>query len=98
MLEYFEHAATASIFLRDLVAHWYVWWPVGIVIFVIMVRCCRDEFCDAFSGTVAGAVMGSVLGFIWPGIVVTAPFWLPILLVMVIAVVAACIVNKVWSR
>ena len=98
MIEYFEHALVASRFLRDLIIHWYVWWPVGIVIFVLAVRCYRDEFNDREAGAMAGGLIGLILGFIWPIVAITAPFWLPLLLVMVGAIAAAFAINKIWSR
>ena len=98
MMGYFEHALVASTFLRDLIIHWYVWWPVGILVFVLAVRCYRDEFGDEFAGTTAGAITGLILGFIWPVVVITSPYWLPLLLVMVGAIATACAINKIWSR
>lgn len=102
MNEYIHWALYASGVLKDVFTTWYVWWPLGILIWFLCLRLYAQgsnvEFGGEGGATIIGSIVGVATAIILPVIVITSPFWLPLAAALCVIILAGFLVNKLLEK
>lgn len=102
MQEYIEWALHASVVLKEVFTTWYVWWPLGLLVWFFWLRVysrgSADQFGGDFGATVVGSVVGGMMAIILPFVIITSPFWLPLFSAAALVILAGVLVNKLLEK
>lgn len=102
MQEYIEWALHASVVLKEVFTAWYVWWPLGLLVWFVWLRVYAngdsDQFGGDFGSTAVGSVVGVAMAVVLPVVIITAPFWLPLFVAAALVVLAGVLVNKLLEK
>lgn len=102
MQDYLQWAFHASSVLKDVFTTWYVWWPMGLLVWFLFLRVYAMGDNEYFGGTFGAAAVGSVVGacfaIVLPVIIITSPFWLPLFSAAALVILAGVLVNKLLEK
>lgn len=102
MQEYIEWALHVSGVLKGIFTTWYVWLPTGLLVWFLILRLYSSGDTDYYGGdfgaTAVGSVVGVFLAFVLPVVIITSPFWLPLLSAAGLVVLAGVVVNKLMDK
>lgn len=102
MNDYIHWAIHASGVLKDVFTTWYVWWPLGLLVWFLSLRLYamgdNEYFGGSFGATAVGSAVGACFAIVLPVIIITSPFWLPLAAGAVLIVLAGVLVNKLLEK